>query len=136
MTGTRNHLMPDKKFNRLTLLVTLTQSFRSQFFFFFRSGTMPTCGGLTLSQRFPIQMGTSLSFNLTWMSPHTTQNIITLTLTFAPANKNSLAWVTLHFAILHHCINSVFSCNQNTHCLQGPKSDYTHVHNHPLLILS
>ena len=52
-----------------------------------------------------------------------------------PANQNIIAWVTLHFAILRHCIGSVFSCNQNTHCVQGPKSCYTHVYNHSLLNL-
>ena len=66
------------------------------------------------------------------MSPHPTQNIMTLTLTFAPVIQNSLAWVALHFVVLHHCISSVLSCNQNTHCAQGPKSDYTHTYNHSL----
>ena len=51
---------------------------------------------------------------------------MTLTLTFAPVIQNMLAWATLHFAILHHCISSVLSCNQNTYCVQGPNSDYTH----------
>ena len=50
----------------------------------------------------------------------------------ATINQNILAWATLHFAILHHCISSVLSCNQNTHCAQGPKSDYTHAYSHPL----
>ena len=50
---------------QVTLLVTLTQSFGSQFFLFFRSGIRPTCRGLALRQRFPIQMGNSSSFNLT-----------------------------------------------------------------------
>ena len=36
---------------------------------------------------------------------------MTLSLTFAPVNQNILAWMTLHFAILHHCISSVLSCN-------------------------
>ena len=55
-----------------------------------------------------------------------------MTLTFSPANQNILAWATLHFAILHHCISSMLSSNQHTHCAQGPKSDYTHVYNHYL----
>ena len=38
--------------------------------------------------------------------------------------------------MLHHCISSMLSCNQNSHCVQGPKSDYTHAYNHPLLNLS
>ena len=65
-------------------------------------------------------------------NPHLTQNIMTLTLTFAPTNQNILAWATLHFAILHHCISNVLYCNQNTHCAQGPKSDYKHAYSHPL----
>ena len=66
------------------------------------------------------------------INPHLNQNIMTLTFTFAPANQNILAWATFHFAILHHCIFSMLSCNQNTHCAQGPKSDYTHAYIHPL----
>ena len=66
------------------------------------------------------------------MSPHPTQNIMTLNLTFAPTNQNILAWATLHFAMLHHCISSVLCCNQNTHFMQGPKNDYTHAYSHPL----
>ena len=66
------------------------------------------------------------------MSPHLTQNILTLTLIFLPENQNILAWTTLHFAILHHCTSSVLCCNPNTHFTQGPKSDYTHAYNHPL----
>ena len=97
---------------------------------------MPTCRGLTLRQRFPYILGTTSGFNLHPVqertSPHPTQNIMTLTLTFAPKNQNILAWATLHFAILHHCINSVLSCSQNTHFTQGPKSDYTHAYNHSL----
>ena len=65
-------------------------------------------------------------------SPNPTQNITTLTLTFAPTNQNILAWKTFHFAMLHHCISSILSCKQNTHCVQGPKSDYTHAYNHSL----
>ena len=65
-------------------------------------------------------------------SPHPTQNIMTLNLTFAPTNQNILAWATLHFAMLHHCISSVLCCNQNTHFMQGPKNDYTHAYSHPL----
>ena len=65
-------------------------------------------------------------------SLHPTQNIITLTLTFANTNENILAWATLHFAILHHCISSVLCCNQNTNSMQGPKNDYTHAYNHSL----
>ena len=65
-------------------------------------------------------------------SPHFVQNIMSLTLTFAPINQIILAWETLHFAILHHCISSVLCCNQNTHCVQGPKSDYTYAYNHSL----
>ena len=65
-------------------------------------------------------------------NPHPIQNILTLTLTFAPANQNILAWATLYFIILHHCIGSVLSCSQNTHFMQGPKSDYTHAYNHSL----
>ena len=57
---------------------------------------------------------------------------MTLTLTFSPTNQNILAWAALHFEILHRCISSVLSCNQNTHCVQGPKSDYTHAYNHYL----
>ena len=67
------------------------------------------------------------------MSPHLTQNILTLTLNFAPANQNIPAWAALHFAILHHCISSVLSYSQNTHFTQGPKSDYMHAYNHSLL---
>ena len=57
---------------------------------------------------------------------------MTLNLTFAPTNQNILAWATLHFAMLHHCISSVLCCNQNTHFMQGPKNDYTHAYSHPL----
>ena len=57
---------------------------------------------------------------------------MTLNLTFAPANQNILAWATLHFAMLHHCIGSVLCCNQNTHFMQGPENYYTHAHSHPL----
>ena len=57
-------------------------------------------------------------------------------MTFAPANQNILAfilaWATLYFAMLHHCISSVLCCNQNTHFTQGPKNDYTHAYSHPL----
>ena len=63
-------------------------------------------------------------------SPHPTQNIITLNLTFMPTNQNILAWATLHFAMLHHCISSMLCCNQNTHFMQGPKNDYTHAYSH------
>ena len=65
-------------------------------------------------------------------SPHPNQNMMTLTLTFVPTYQNILTWVTLRFAILHHCISSVLCCNQNTHFTQGPKNDYTHAHSHPL----
>ena len=92
--------------------------------------------GLHMRQRFPYKLGTSSCFNLTRHKKgrfhNLTQNIMTLNLTFSPANQNILAWATLHFAILHHCISSVLSCNQNTHCAQGPKSDYTHAYNHSL----
>ena len=66
------------------------------------------------------------------MTLHPTQNIMTLTLTFAPENQNILTWATLHFAILNHCISSVLSCSQNTHFMQSPKNDYTHAYNHSL----
>ena len=66
------------------------------------------------------------------MSLHPNQNIMTLSFIFAPAIQNSLTWATLYFAVLHHCISSVLSCNQNTHGAQGPKSDYTHAYNHSL----
>ena len=65
-------------------------------------------------------------------SPYPTQNIMTLTLTFAPKYPNILAWVVLHFALLHHCIGSMLSCSQNIHFVQGPKSDYTHPYNYSL----
>ena len=65
-------------------------------------------------------------------NPHPTQNIMTLTLTFAPANQNILAWATLHFAMLHHFISSVLSYNQNIYFTQGPKNDYTYAYSHPL----
>ena len=61
---------------------------------------------------------------------------MTLFITFAPGNQNILAWATLHFAMLHHCISSVLCCNQNTHFMQGPKNDYTHAYSHPLSNLS
>ena len=70
------------------------------------------------------------------MIPHPTQNITTLTLTSAPTNQNTLAWATLHFAILYHCISSVLCCNQNTNFMQGPKNGYTHTYSHPLSNLS
>ena len=57
---------------------------------------------------------------------------MTLTLTFAAAIQNSLAWAALHFAIMHHCISNVLSCSQITHCVQCPKSNYTHTYNHSL----
>ena len=57
---------------------------------------------------------------------------MTLNLLFAPTNQNILAWETLHFAMLHHCISSVLCCNQNTHFMQGPKNDYTYAYSHPL----
>ena len=60
---------------------------------------------------------------------------MTLTLTFAPTNQTILTWATLYFAILHHCIGSVLSYSQNTHFIQGPKSDYTHAYNNSMLNL-
>ena len=57
---------------------------------------------------------------------------MTLFITFVSANQNILAWATLYFAILHHCISSVLCCKPNTHFVQGPKNDYTHTYSHPL----
>ena len=83
-----------QRIRQVTLLVTLTQSFRSQFFLFFRSGITPTCGGLYWGRGFPSR----------WVLPrvstspvhkkgqvHTlTQNIMTLNLTFHPKIKTHL----------------------------------------------
>ena len=66
------------------------------------------------------------------MSPHHMQNMMTLFMTFVPANQNILAWATLHFALLHHSISSVLYCKPNTHFVQGPKNDYKHACSHPL----
>ena len=57
---------------------------------------------------------------------------MTLFITFEPTNQNILTWVTLYFAMLHHCISSVLCCKPNTHFVQGPKNDYTHAYSHPL----
>ena len=69
-------------------------------------------------------------------SPHPTQNIMTLFITFSPTNQNILAWATLHSSVLYHCISSVLCCKPNNHFAQGPKNDYTHTYNHPLSNLS
>ena len=57
---------------------------------------------------------------------------MTLFITFAPSYQYILAWATLHFPVLHHCISSVLCCKPNNHCAQGPKNDYTHAYIHPL----
>ena len=57
---------------------------------------------------------------------------MTLFITFAPANHNILAWLTLHFAMLHQCTSSMLYCKPNTHSMQGHKNDYTHTYSHPL----
>ena len=61
---------------------------------------------------------------------------MTLFITFVPSYQYILAWATLHFPVLHHCINSVLCCKSNIHSAQGPKNDYTHAYNHPLSNLS
>ena len=61
---------------------------------------------------------------------------MTLFITFAPSYQYILAWATLHFPVLHHCISSVLCCKPNNHCAQGPKNDYTHAYSHPLSNLS
>ena len=110
------------------------QSFGSQFFHFFRSGIIPCLRRAYTEAEVSLHIGYYLGFQPHPVQertiPHPNQNIMTLTLTFVPENQNILAWVTLHFAILHHCINSMLSCSQNTHFMQGPKSDYTHAYNH------
>ena len=112
------------------------QIFGSQFLHFFRSGITSTCRGLTLRQRFSLYIGYYLGFQphpaQERTSTHPTQNIMTLNLTFALENQNILAWATLYFAVLHHCISSVPCCNQNTHFMQGPKTDYKPIYSHPL----
>ena len=57
---------------------------------------------------------------------------MTLFITFAPLYQYILAWVTLHFPVLHHCISSVPCWKPNNHIAQGPKNDYTHTYSHPL----
>ena len=54
-----------QRIRQVTLIQILTQSFGSQFFLFFRSGITPTCGRLTLKQRFPYILGTTSGFNPT-----------------------------------------------------------------------
>ena len=61
-------------------------------------------------------------------SPHPTQSIMTLFITFEPANQNILAWATLHSLVLHHCISSMLYCKPNTHFVQDPNNDYTHAY--------
>ena len=56
---------------------------------------------------------------------------IDLFLTFTPANQNILAWASLHFSMLQHCISSMLWCNQNARYMQGPKNNYTHAYSHP-----
>ena len=67
---------------------------------------------------------------------HPTQNAMTLFITFAPSYQYILAWATLYFPVLHHCISSVLCCKPNNHVVQGPKNDYTHAYSHPLSNLS
>ena len=57
---------------------------------------------------------------------------MTLVISFAPSYQYILAWATLHYTMLHHCISSVLCCKPNSHCVQGPKNDYTHAYSHPL----
>ena len=61
---------------------------------------------------------------------------MTLFISFAPSYQYILAWATLHYPMLHHCISSVLCCKPNNHCAQGPKNDYTHAYSHPLSNLS
>ena len=68
--------------------------------------------------------------------PRPTKYIINLFISFAPSYQYILAWVTLHFPVLHHCISSVLCCKPNNHCVQGPKNDYAHAYSHPLSNLS
>ena len=57
---------------------------------------------------------------------------MTLFITFVPSYQYILAWATLHFPVLHHCISSVLFCKPNTHSVQGPKNNYTQAYSHPL----
>ena len=61
---------------------------------------------------------------------------MTLFIIFAPSYQYILAWETLYFPVLHHCISSVLCCKPNNHVAQGPKNDYTHAYSHPLSNLS
>ena len=56
---------------------------------------------------------------------------MTLFISFAPSYQYILAWATLHFSMLHHCISSVLCCKLNNHCAQGPSNDYTHAYSLP-----
>ena len=69
-------------------------------------------------------------------SLHPTQNIMTLFITFAPTNQNTLAWATLHSSVLHNYISSMLCCKPNTHFVQVPNNDYTHAYSNPLSNLS
>ena len=69
-------------------------------------------------------------------SPHLTYYIMNLFFTFAPSYQYILAWATLYFSMLHHCISSKLCCKPNNHCAQGPNNDSTHAYSHPLSNLS
>ena len=68
--------------------------------------------------------------------PHPTKYIMTLFIPFVPSYQYIIAWATLHFPVLHHCITSVLCCKPNNNYAQGPKNDYTHQYSHPLSNLS
>ena len=61
---------------------------------------------------------------------------MTLFISFVPSYHYILAWATLHFPVLQHCISSVLCCKPNNHYVQGPNNDYTHAYSHPLSNLS
>ena len=53
---------------------------------------------------------------------------MTLFITFAPENYNILAWATLHFSVLYHCISSVLCCNQKLILIKALKMTiHTHI---------
>ena len=108
MTGTRKNLVPDK-ISIGNLAGKSHIMFRVSIFPFLQKWHHAYLWGAYSEAEVSHPDGYFLEFQphpvQERMSPHPTQNIMTLNLTFVPANQNSLAWATLHFAILHHCIS-------------------------------
>ena len=119
-----------------TLLLILTQSFGSQFFLFLQKWHHAYLQRAYTKAEVSLHIGYYLGFQPHLAQertiPHPTQNIMTLTLTFAPDKSKHTRLGNFTLCNLHHCISSVLCCNQNTHFMQGPKNDYTHAYNHPL----